>query len=347
MIQTLRFFLLLIALGAITSCSIDNRQKDLIDVIDFPVLVNLEEGTRLTLSDSLASTYGIMDLGEHLLLTVSDKLYSYYIIDKSDQEIALDLCPLGEGPEEFLSSSISYDPYSKTLNVLESERSRLSLVSLSKSIEARKTVVEKEIDLRKTGKIISRVFGTRAPYPSFVRDGMSFNVYQISPDKQANDEDMLLPKLQLPEVQKARELSLSQSVQCYNEEKGIFWVAYFCTPRISKLDLKARKSHSFALKESISPEAAAKDEQDNFYNWGLASTARYVYVGVCKYSRSENPFTVERNEVWVFDWEGNPVKILKLAQSGAVFTVSQDDKQLFLLNYGEEDTELFSFDIKG
>ncbi|ALO30153.1 hypothetical protein PGS_00014630 [Porphyromonas gingivalis A7A1-28] len=84
-----------------------------------------------------------------------------------------------------------------------------------------------------------------------------------------------------------------------------------------------------------------------WYNWDIASTKEYIYLGYALEERKSEEEELEQTHILVFDWEGNPVKHLVLPIPAKSFAVSQDGKKLYTLNESETQPNSISvYDIK-
>lgn len=325
------------------SCTDKPEMGKLVISEDF-TMGSLEGEVKFALPDSLFTAYALDDIGDYLLAMVPDRPYHYYLLDKADLSIVTGLCPQGEGPEEYLSPSVTYNSDENTLTLTERDRSRLSIIDIAASVAQKETVVKAQTSFAKTGKAVFRVFGTRPPFPAYVLEGMTFGLYSLMPDKQLQEADLLLPSVELAESLQSALLYMTQTTHVYSSIKHTLFVTNLYFPRIDLIDTKSRAVRNFYLNSKIEPEKAAEGDRIS-YVWGIAGTDRYVYVG-----STNRPNAMmgdwEQKEIYVFDWEGHPVKRYELPRSGSSFTVDNQDSKLYVLIQNEEETEVYRYDIK-
>lgn len=89
--------------------------------------------------------------------------------------------------------------------------------------------------------------------------------------------------------------------------------------------------------EKTSYSIAWNMENRQGYN-ALATTPRYVYALYNGHTAKEERSYFCR-EVRVFDWEGNPVRRLMLPHDAWSIYVSEDDKQMWTISYGDQATD--------
>lgn len=325
------------------SCTAKPEMEELVTAEDF-TMGSLEGGVKFVLPDSLFTAYALDDVGDYLLAMVPDRPYHYYLLDKADLSIVTGLCPQGEGPEEYLSPSVTYNADENTLTLMERDRSRLSIIDIAASAAQKETVVKAQTSFAKTGKAVFRVFGTRSPYPAYILEGMTFGLYSLMPDKQLQETDLLLTPVKLPESLQRASLYMTQTTHVYSSIKHTLFAANLYFPRIDLIDTESRGVRNFYLNSKIEPEKAAEGDRVS-YVWGIAGTERYVYVG-----STNRPNAMmgdwEQKGIYVFDWEGRPMKRYELPRSGSSFTVDNQDSKLYVLIQNEEGTEVYRYDIK-
>ena len=171
---------------------------------------------------------------------------------------------------------------------------------------------------------------------------MNFSLYTLSPNRQLHDTDLLLPKINLPKSLENGLFYVTQSIQAYNEKKHILFVANLYIPCFDLIETETRKVKRFYLDSRIK-EAEAISSKYTLYVWGLIGTDKYVYVGFCNAEKGQDP---EQKLIYVFDWEGNPVKRYELPFSGRSFTVNSENTKLYALTTNENHAEIHSFNIK-
>lgn len=337
--KTVISFIMLFLL--IISCK-DETKKDEIIKTKKIFLDKIKPDTKYILADSLTNTYHVENIGEYVLAVTALNNNMFYILSKKDFTVITGLCPLGEGPEEFSSPFASYNNNNNTLVLTEDDRARLTIVDIASSISQKKTIIKHQTSLSKTGKAIYRVFGSNPPYPAYVLDGMNFSLYTLSPNRQLHDTDLLLPKINLPKSLENGLFYVTQSIQAYNEKKHILFVANLYIPCFDLIETETRKVKRFYLDSRIK-EAEAISSKYTLYVWGLIGTDKYVYVGFCNAEKGQDP---EQKLIYVFDWEGNPVKRYELPFSGRSFTVNSENTKLYALTTNENHAEIHSFNIK-
>lgn len=337
--KTVISFIVLFSL--IISCKNETRQDEIVNTKKI-LLDRLKPDTKYILTDSLTNIYHIEDIGEYVLAVTALNDNMFYILSKKDFAVITGLCPLGEGPEDFSSPFASYNN-NNTLVLTEDDRARLTIVDIASSVSQKKTIIKYQTSLSKTGKAIYRVFGTNPPYPAYVLDGMNFSLYTLSPNKQLHDTDLLLPKINLPKSLENDLFYVTQSIQAYNEKKNILFVANLYIPCFDLIEIETRKVKRFYLDSRIK-EAEAISSKLILYVWGLIGTDKYVYVGFCNSERGH--LDPEQKLIYVFDWEGNPVKRYELPFSGRSFTVNSENTKLYVLTTKENCAEIHSFNIK-
>ena len=193
--------------------------------------------------------FWIIDCGDFLVSHDEVDNHAYIVIRKSDLRVATLLCPIGEGPEEYLDPMLSFYSYeNKTLSIFDPDKSLLTTIDIDKSVETDSTVVDSRVSFVKTGKRIHRLFtavsGDRLAY---VFEGLNFAFYRVSPEKQLMDTDLCSSKINLLEKNKSQELYVAQSLQAFDEKKGVFFAAYSAIPRFDLIDIKngCRKKNFF------------------------------------------------------------------------------------------------------
>ena len=293
--------------------------------------------------------FWIIDCGDFLVSHDEVDNHAYIVIRKSDLRVATLLCPIGEGPEEYLDPMLCFYSYeNKILSIFDPDKSLLTTIDIDKSVETDSTVVDSRVSFVKTGKRIHRLFtavsGDRLAY---VFEGLNFAFYRVSPEKQLMDTDLCSSKINLLEKNKSQELYVAQSLQAFDEKKGVFFAAYSAIPRFDLIDIKNGCRKKIFFERKVSPDQAAEilKERNTRYTWSIAYNAEHVYVGY--YMDAQSYEEDNSTHILVFDWEGNPVKHLVLPIPAKSFAVSQDGKKLYTLNESETQPNSISvYDIK-
>lgn len=341
-------YLLIALLFGISSCK-KSVKKDLLLESDFK-LTELSNPQKLALPDSLTKVHSPQMIGDYLLVSLPKNTHSFALLEKSNLELAMKLCPIGEGPEEFINGTAHPHQETQEIYVTEGDRSKLSIVDVKASLEAGKTVVKKQISFAKTGKRIEKIMGSKAPYAAYVFEGNNFSYYWLDPNKQATEDDRIGEVVSLPEAYKSKEMYYTQSYSTFNDKHSTMFVANLKFPRIDIVNKENQSISSTYLLEKLSPEAAVEFEMNResrswyTYFWGLAASDKNVFVGLWN-GFSPSGMT-NKNMIWVFDWEGNPMKALKLPFSATSFTVDSKEKELYVFHLNEEgNNEIYKFDL--
>lgn len=230
--------------------SAHGNQEEVVTVGDFGPLESLMPSK--TESIALAQDpYYLIDCGAFLVTQDRVDNHDFIVIRKSDFRVATLLCPIGEGPEEYVEPMLSfYSHKNKTLSIFEPDKSLLTTIDINKSVKTNSTVVDSRVSFVKTGKRIHRLFtAVSGDQLAYVFEGQNFAFYRVSPEKQLMDTDLCTPKITLLEKNKRKELYVVQSLQAFNEEKGVFWAAYSAISRFDLIDIKNGCRKKSFLKE--------------------------------------------------------------------------------------------------
>lgn len=76
----------------------------------------------------------------------------------------------------------------------------------------------------------------------------------------------------------------------------------------------------------------------------LYATSKYLYASFSDEKATDNP-DGESNEIYIFDFEGNPLKKMIFSQRIGTFGVSPDDRMLYAVHDKEDKTEILQYEI--
>ena len=343
-------FTLLLVFTAFLSIPACGRQsdkpKEVLTVQDFgsPVeLVPIQSGN--VANDR--RLYGLTDCDEYLLAYTSGETHAIKLIRKSDFQVQHSICPLGEGPEEYLGLEICrYDYSTGNLFVLESDKSLLREINIDESVHAGSTVVKGERSYAKSGRRLWSLFVANSgrQLACTINDG-SFSYYEIQPGKPIKEENLRSAPIELAESLKPNTPYITQSLSAFNPEKEVAFISYANMRRFDLISVEKGLLNTlyFNEKKSANQTAEEMSEMYQWYPWGIASTKEHIYLGYALEERKSEEEELEQTHILVFDWEGNPVKHLVPPIPAKSFAVSQDGKKLYTLN--ESETELNSISV--
>nr|WP_235317803.1 BF3164 family lipoprotein [Porphyromonas gulae] len=233
---------------------------------------------------------------------------------KTDFQVVDSICPRGEGPEEYLDPTVcEYNYTTGNLSILESGKSLLREISIAESLQTGLTVVKEQRSYRASGKYLWNLFSTNSGKElAYVVEGMTYAYYQIEPGKQLTEDDLRSVPIELAELYKPNAIYMTQSLSTLNPEKGVTFVSYANMCRFDLISVEEGLLNTLYFKEKKTANEAADAMKKilQWYNWDIASTKEYIYLGYALEERMDEEEELEQTHILVFDWEGNPVKHL-------------------------------------
>ncbi|ATR99951.1 BF3164 family lipoprotein [Porphyromonas gingivalis] len=337
---------------AVSACkNQDHTYNEILAIKDFGSPIALI-GDKVASITNEVPLYGLTDCGDYLLSRITTKqTYAFKLIRKSDFQEILSICPLGEGPEEYFDpTECEYSYSTDNVLILESDKSLLREINITESLQAGNTVAKSQSSYRKSGKRIWNLFVSNSGKQlAYILESGYFSYYEIQPEKQLLEKDLRSNPIKLAELYKPNAIYISQSLSTFNPQKGVAFVSYENLRRFDLISIDKGLLKIFYFNEKKTPNEAAEamGKLYQWYNWDIASTKEYIYLGYALEERKSEEEELEQTHILVFDWEGNPVKHLVLPIPAKSFAVSQDGKKLYTLNESETQPNSISvYDIK-
>lgn len=333
-----RIYFSLVLFFVITACEIDPPKHDIISI--FPTETDIT-GQTTSAFDEAIGAIDIKVTENYIILQKRRTDYFFSVYRKEDMSYIMDICKKGEGPDDFLAPIYLEQSKNDNIWVLDRVTSVYYNISLSKSIDERKTFVNKKIDFKPLldyqirdmfiideNRFLYSIDNESCPYYIYDIRGKTNtevkNNYELSP---ARNKYQLLQKL-----------------STYNSVEGKFASMYYCFPKSTFFSISVGASKSTLYSDrDINLQESNLDNLVNscmFFSC-LRGTPYYVYY---LYNDECNDTDIT-SKILVYDWDGNPIKSYNLSSQYTSIAIDQDSNRIYALDYEKETNAVTIFDL--
>ena len=296
------------------------------------------------------------------LLIVNDhfedqgETYFFGLFDKKSGELYRRFGREGRGPDEFLDNSFLFHTSTESGNVIANNRRLFSIteISLEKVLEDSGTFTVDQVDgLNNRYSMVSKIsdnlfFGTGTfENGRFALSDTSGTLINTSINYPFEDE--------FDDIS-TRDLGMAyQSSFSFHPTEPLVAVAIFTAANLDILRVEndniqeISQVHSYPPKfENQSSETQISvmfDAENRMGYWDIDVTEEYIYTLYSGRERTD-PNQSTGNKVFVFDWEGNPIKQLNLDVEVSRIAVDQNNETLYAVaNDDNNEALIVSFSL--
>lgn len=319
-------------------------------------------GTKVDLEDIFEGRPFVCD-SFIIFHTYRNPEYNFYVFDiKSKQHIA-SFCPIGEGPDDYLSCDeslqlIKEDGDSK-MWVRDFNKQSMHLINITQSIARQKTVCD---------SVISYEWSNYFQYPLlnvfFLDNGEFLGINQCedrySTGGDYTPRDLFLFRNSLGNKVKEYKLykrpvicqdtrvdffcsEFYHAVSVIKPDKTRLALAMKMLGQVSIVDIKTGEQKNYRLKESLTYSEIGKDlYKSRKYYGSMAVSNQFIYALYMNVALKETPPPYSGHTIHVFTWDGIPV--YKIHVNEAIAEIALDEERHILYATDLEDN-LYSYDI--
>lgn len=321
------------------SCNKTTIKEEVIKVIDFPI-----QDTLMTYKVFPHETIGALRvcvINDYLLIQKRKSSYHFDVYSKKDSLKKIELCYKGQGPMDFIAPFYSGQFENNTFLIFDRAKSVFSKIDIDRSVLESKIIIDTMLDFSSFLSTQAReMFAIDTENYLYCEDYNNCDFYLLNrkqniSKKFSNDYKMIIPQY---------EYQLSQKTSTYKKNK--FASFYYSFPRIDFTSIdegKIFKSISFLEKTNINKDNIKKYLDHTYFNTyfdAIDSTNDYVY---CLSNNFKSPDSNSR--ILVFDWNGTPVALFYLPGYYTSFSIEQNGKAIYTLNWKNEQVSIFDIDL--
>lgn len=339
-----KFFYTIVVIIALSSCN-DNEPATLFELFNTEKQLS---GELLALNKTLGNPYQVLVVDSFLMLYDSDNEHIGSFFNAYTGEFLQRFGKIGRGPEEFLMPvEISFDKKNETLNIFERSAGRLTHLKNLFNKECG-NVPQDRVSftnnqgytgfVRRIGDsayVASGEFENR--FAVFDSNGEIFKTtqdYPIYEGVNISDNLLYIAYQNMLEVNSTNNHFAAASIYCDNIE-------FF---KFEENDLTLIKRYGFIMPEFVDmsnndSKMLQPSESNKMGFLDISSDENYIY---CLYSgRSINDYgtrsqAFKGEDIFVFDWKGNPITRYKLNEEIVKFTVDSRSKIIYAIAHTPE-----------
>ena len=312
--------------------------------LGFEKSISLNNGERLSLSDEINRSSDMIIINDKMVIADKDDEYYFKVFNILEEKFEGDLGKIGEGPCE-----IGFPTYLQAVPnnyddiglVLKSNfgYQEMSLVSFDKSEESNcNNGIEKiAFDFMNYVKVADSLFiGTgifQKKYASFKIGEQSYEELAINYPYLSAEMKSVPNSIPMSQQGKFRIKPGGKSILFTHSSNPFFDILEIENNNITLKFRMEGEAPDFKGSDSPSGMSAVMTDE-NIYGFISSSTTDdfiyLLYSGKTRVQGNEN----YADEIWVYDWDGNPIKKFLLDQEVNQIAVSPNDE--FLISYHDD-----------
>lgn len=331
-----KFYSFIIICLLLCSCNSTTIKQEIVEILDFPI-----QDTLMKYKIFPHETIGalrVCAIKDYLLIQKRKSSYYFDVYSKKDSLKKIELCYKGQGPMDFIAPFYSGQFEKNTFLIFDRAKSVFSKIDIDKSVLENKIIIDTMLNFSSFLDTQAReMFMIDTENYLYCADYEDCDFYLLNRDQSMSKKIKNDYKLTIP-IYKHQ---LSQKTSTYKNHK--IASVYYSFPKIDFISIdegKVFKSMSFLEKISINKDNIGK-YLDHIYFDDIDSTNDYVYC-LCNNSKTPN----SNSKILVFDWNGAPIALFYLPSYYTSFSIEQNGKVIYTLNWESEQMSIFDIDLE-